>query len=97
MKLETITHGLVILLEQNHYHENTIKFYKREWEKIENFLLEQYGAWAFIPEIEIKYSKQLSPQNSFQTARTTTPCSKRSFISIPTLDSCLLCFISYRL
>lgn len=35
MKLETITHGLVILLEQNHYHENTIKFYKREWEKIE--------------------------------------------------------------
>ena len=57
MKLEAITHGLVILLEQNHYHENTIKFYKREWEKIENFLLEQYGNTEFSMERGLSYLK----------------------------------------
>ena len=43
MKLETITEGLKQLLEQNNYSPQTIKMYKREWGKVQSFLIEEYG------------------------------------------------------
>ena len=43
MKLETITEGLMKLLQENHYQPATIRFYEREWDKIHSFLIEKYG------------------------------------------------------
>lgn len=43
MKLELICNGLTELLVANNYSPSTINFYKREWEKLNAFLLSEYG------------------------------------------------------
>ena len=39
MTLTAITEGLTKLLESNNYNPATVKFYKREWSKIQSFLV----------------------------------------------------------
>ena len=55
MKLETITEGLKQLLEQNNYSPQTIKMYKREWGKVQSFLIEEYGDTEFSMERGIAF------------------------------------------
>ena len=43
MNLEMITEGLKQLLQENNYTPATIRFYEREWNKIQCFLTEEYG------------------------------------------------------
>lgn len=43
MTIEKITEGLRKLLLENNYNASTIRFYEREWNKIHNFLMEEYG------------------------------------------------------
>lgn len=55
MKLNEICGGLRALLERNHYTEATIKFYEREWRKINKYLTEQHGTDEFTMEYGLKY------------------------------------------
>ena len=43
MRLELICSGLTKLLVDNNYSPTTINFYKREWKKLNDFLLLEYG------------------------------------------------------
>lgn len=47
MKLDQIIQGLEKLLIQNNYSSQTIKFYKREWKKLELFLIDNYSNTEF--------------------------------------------------
>jgi site-specific recombinase XerD len=58
MKLEIITENLIKLLHENHYNHATIHFYKREWNKIRTFLLQEYGETDFEMERGLKYLEQ---------------------------------------
>jgi len=55
MKLEKITEGLKELLLENHYNPATIRFYEREWEKIQTFLITEYGDTGYEMERGLKY------------------------------------------
>lgn len=55
MKLEMIIEGLIPLLEENNYNPMTIKFYKREWTKIQRFLTEKYGDTQYDMERGLNY------------------------------------------
>ena len=61
MTIEMITEGLRKLLLENNYKASTIKFYEREWNKIQNFLMEEYGDTEYQMERGLKYlEKQYS-------------------------------------
>lgn len=47
MRLELICSGLTKLLVDNNYSPTTINFYKREWKKLNDFLLLEYGDDVF--------------------------------------------------
>lgn len=47
MRLELICSGLTKLLVDNNYSPTTINFYKREWKKLNDFLLSEYGDDVF--------------------------------------------------
>ena len=55
MTIEMITEGLRKLLLENNYKASTIKFYEREWNKIQNFLMEEYGDTEYQMERGLKY------------------------------------------
>lgn len=55
MKLEMITDGLRMLLIENHYTPATIRFYEREWEKIQTFLEREYKDTEFDMERGLQY------------------------------------------
>lgn len=55
MKLEMITEGLNALLLENNYNPATIRFYEREWNKIQSFLMDEYGDTEFDMERGLKY------------------------------------------
>jgi integrase/recombinase XerD len=55
MKLEMITEGLKALLLENNYNPVTIHFYEREWNKIQLFLMDEYGDTEFDMESGLKY------------------------------------------
>ncbi len=55
MKLEMITEGLKVLLLENHYNPVTIRFYEREWNKIKQFLMEEYQDTEFEMEKGLAY------------------------------------------
>ena len=64
MTIQEITDGLKNLLLDNHYNPATIKFYEREWKKIQSFLLTEYGDEGFDMERGLTY---LEKQYGFQT------------------------------
>ena len=43
MKLEMITEGLAKLLVDNGYSTGTIVHYEREWERLNKYLLSEFG------------------------------------------------------
>lgn len=55
MTLTTITEGLQGLLETNNYNPETIKVYRREWNKIGQFLHDEYGDEEFEMERGLAY------------------------------------------
>lgn len=55
MTLQMITDGLQKLLESNNYNPMTIKFYQREWSKIDRFLNAEYGDNEFDMERGLAY------------------------------------------
>lgn len=55
MNLEMITEGLEQLLQENNYTPATIRFYEREWSKIQSFLTEEYGNTDYDMERGLKY------------------------------------------
>jgi integrase/recombinase XerD len=55
MKLEMITEGLKTLLLENNYNPVIIHFYQREWNKIQSFLMDEYGDTEFDMESGLKY------------------------------------------
>lgn len=55
MNLEMITEGLKELLQQNNYNPVTIRFYEREWNKIQCFLTTEYGNTKYEMERGLKY------------------------------------------
>ena len=55
MNLEMITEGLKQLLQENNYTPATIRFYEREWSKIQSFLTEEYGNTDYDMERGLKY------------------------------------------
>lgn len=55
MNLEMITEGLKQLLQENNYTPATIRFYEREWNKIQCFLTEEYGNTEYDMERGLKY------------------------------------------
>lgn len=55
MKLEMITEGLKELLLENHYNSTTIRFYEREWKKIQTFLMNEYADTEYEMERGLKY------------------------------------------
>lgn len=64
MTLTMITEGLTKLLESNNYNPETIKFYKREWNKIRKFLYDEYSDEEFEMERGLAY---LEKQYGFVT------------------------------
>ena len=64
MTLTAITEGLTKLLESNNYNPATVKFYKREWFKIQCFLVSEYGDEEFEMERGLAY---LEKQYNFIT------------------------------
>ena len=64
MTLTAITDGLIKLLESNNYNSVTVKFYKREWSKIQRFLVSEYGNEEFEMERGLAY---LEKQYNFIT------------------------------
>lgn len=67
MTIEMITEGLRKLLLENNYNASTTKFYEREWKKIQNFLMEEYGDTEYQMERGLKY---LEKQYGFITKYT---------------------------
>ena len=55
MTITAITEGLTKLLESNNYNPATIKFYKREWAKIQQFLVSEHGNEEFDMERGLAY------------------------------------------
>ena len=55
MQLEVITKNLKELLLKNHYNQVTIHFYEREWDKIQTFLMNEYGDTEYEMERGLKY------------------------------------------
>lgn len=55
MNFEMITEGLKQLLQENNYTPATIRFYEREWSKIQSFLTEEYGNTDYDMERGLKY------------------------------------------
>ena len=55
MKIEMITEGLKQLLQENNYNPVTIRFYEREWNKIQCFLTAEYGNTEYDMERGLKY------------------------------------------
>jgi len=55
MKLKMITEGLRALLLENNYNPATIRFYEREWNKIQSFLMVEYGDTEFDMERGLTY------------------------------------------
>lgn len=55
MKLDQIIKGLEYLLKKNNYNPVTIVFYKREWKKLETFLLSVYGNTDFCIDKGLEY------------------------------------------
>ena len=55
MKLEMITEGIRGLLQENNYNLMTIKFYEREWTKIQHFLTREYGSTQYDMERGLAY------------------------------------------
>ena len=55
MTFKEITSGLRKLLLDNNYNPTTIKFYEREWNKIQSFLTETYGDSMFDMERGLAY------------------------------------------
>ena len=55
MNLEMITEGLKQLLQENNYTPATIRFYEREWNKLQNFFMEEYGNTEYDMERGLKY------------------------------------------
>lgn len=64
MTITEITDGLRSLLEANHYNPETVKFYEREWSKIQSFLVTEYGNTLFDMERGFAY---LEKQYGFQS------------------------------
>lgn len=64
MMMNEITGGLRKLLEVNHYNPSTVKFYEREWTKINAFLNSEYGDSMFDMERGLAY---LEKQYGFQS------------------------------
>lgn len=64
MKMEMITEGLRELLNENNYNPKTIKFYEREWNKIQSFLVAEFGNTEYDMERGLKY---LEKQYNFIT------------------------------
>jgi len=64
MIMEMITEGLRELLNENNYNQATIKFYEREWDKIQSFLVEEHGETEYNMERGLKY---LEKQYNFIT------------------------------
>lgn len=64
MMMNEITAGLRKLLEVNHYNPTTVKFYEREWTKINAFLDSEYGDSTFDMERGLVY---LEKQYGFQS------------------------------
>lgn len=61
MKLDQIIQGLENLLIQNNYSHKTITFYKREWKKLEQFLIDNYSDTEFSLDRGLAYlEKQYS-------------------------------------
>ena len=48
MRLELICSGLTKLLVDNNYSPTTIKFYKREWKKLNDFFYQNMGMMFFL-------------------------------------------------
>lgn len=55
MNLEMITERLKQLLQENNYNPVTIRFYEREWNKIQCFLTAEYGNTEYDMERGLKY------------------------------------------
>ena len=55
MNLEVITERLKQLLQENNYSPVTIRFYEREWSKIQTFLEETYGSTEYNMERGLEY------------------------------------------
>ena len=64
MNLEVITERLKQLLQENNYSPVTIRFYEREWSKIQTFLKETYGNTEYNMERGLEY---LEKQYGFVT------------------------------
>jgi site-specific recombinase XerD len=64
MNMEMITEGLRELLRENNYNPATLKFYEREWRKIQSFLVEEYEDTEYDMERGLKY---LEKQYGFVT------------------------------
>jgi len=58
MNIDVITEGLQTLLASNNYNEKTIQFYQREWLKIRNFLIGEYGSTEFDMERGLNYLEE---------------------------------------
>lgn len=64
MNLEVITERLKQLLQENNYSPATIRFYEREWNKIQTFLQETHGNTEYNMERGLEY---LEKQYGFVT------------------------------
>lgn len=64
MNLEVITERLKQLLQENNYSPATIRFYEREWNKIQTFLQETHGSTEYNMERGLEY---LEKQYGFVT------------------------------
>lgn len=64
MNLEVITERLKQLLQENNYSPATIRFYEREWSKIQSFLQETHGSTEYNMERGLEY---LEKQYGFVT------------------------------
>ena len=64
MNLEVITERLKQLLQENNYSPATIRFYEREWSKIQTFLQETHGSTEYNMERGLEY---LEKQYGFVT------------------------------
>ena len=64
MNLEVITERLKQLLQENNYSPTTIRFYEREWNKIQTFLQETHGSTEYNMERGLDY---LEKQYGFVT------------------------------
>ena len=64
MNLEVITERLKQLLQENNYSPVTIRFYEREWSKIQTFLEETHGSTEYNMERGLEY---LEKQYGFVT------------------------------